>query len=89
MKSVNLLKKWFSQTDLLNDYLVGTSNLGYINDMLLIDWIKHFNRHICGDIIGVYRLLIFDGFDLYYTKDFLDYCIEVKLIPFSLLPYLS
>ena len=33
--------------------------------------------------------MIFDGFDLYMMKNFLDYYTEAKIIPFSLPPYSS
>ena len=89
MKGVTILKKWFSQTNMLNGYLLRTSNSGYTNDMLSIDWIKYFNYCTRGRTLGVWRLLIFDGFDSHMTKNFLDYYIEAKIILFSLPPYLS
>ena len=84
IKGVNLLEKWFSHTDVPDNYLLGTSDSGYTNDMLSIDWIKHFDRCTRGRTMGVYRLLIFDGFDSHLTKNFLDFCKDANIIPFSL-----
>ena len=89
MKGITILKKWFSQTNILNNYLLGTSNLDYTNNILSIDWIKHFNYCTRGCTLGVWRLLIFDGFNSHMTKNFLDYRTKTKIILFSLPSYLS
>ena len=74
---------------LLNNYLLRTSDLDYTNNMLLIDWLKHFNLKTAHRQISVYRLFIFDGFGSYLTKKFIEYYNTNKIISFSLLTYLS
>ena len=89
MKGVNHLEKWYTQTSLPDNYLIGTSDSGYINDTLSIEWIKHFDRCMRGRTRGAWRLLIFHGYRSHCTKEFIDYCDNVKIVPFSLPPYSS
>ena len=84
LKDINHLEKWYIQISLPDNYLIGTSNSGYTNDTLFIEWIKHFDRHTRGHTRGVWRLLIFDGYSSYLTKEFIDYCDTAKIMPFSL-----
>ena len=84
LKGMNILEKWITKTDLPDNYLFGTSDSGYTNDMLSIDWTKHFDHCTRSRTKGVYRLLIFDGFNSHCTKEFLDFCKKVKIIPFTL-----
>ena len=44
IKGVSYLEKWYTQISLPDNYLIRTSDSGYINDILFIKWIKHFNR---------------------------------------------
>ena len=37
IKGVNILEKWFLNTDLPDNYLIEISDSGYTNDMLSID----------------------------------------------------
>ena len=83
------LQQWYTTTALPDDYLIGTSPSGYLNDTLLIKWLKHFDKWSVKQQRGAYRLLIFDGYGLHLTKEFLDYCDDHKIILFSLLPYTS
>jgi len=83
------LQQWYTTTALPDDYLIGTSPSGYLNDTLLIEWLKHFNKWSAKRQRGAYRLLIFNGYGLYLMKEFLDYCDDHKIILFSLLPYIS
>ena len=89
MKGVKHLEKWYTQTSLPNNYLIGTSDSGYINDTLSIEWIKHFDRCTRGRTLGAWRLLIFDGYGSHCTKEFIDYCDDNKIVPFSLPPHSS
>ena len=89
MKRVNHLKKWYTHTSVPGDYLIKTSDSGYTNDTLSIKWIKYFDRCTRGRTYGAWRLLIFDGYGSHYIKEFIDFCDENKIIPFSLPPHSS
>ena len=67
--------------------LYGTSESGYSNDLLALDWLKHFNKWSAARQQGVYRLLLFDGHESHRTYEFLSYCDENRIIPFSLPPH--
>ena len=72
-----------------DDYLIGISELGYINDTLFIEWIKHFDHCTRDHTFGAWRLLIFDGYGSHCIKEFIDYCDDNKIVPFSLSPHSS
>ena len=44
LAGVNILEKW-SQNDLSEDILIATSETGYSNDDLAIEWLQHFKIH--------------------------------------------
>lgn len=68
------LEKWYTHTNIPGDYTVAVSDSGYNNDELSIEYIKTFNNFTSRRQIGVWRLLIFDGFGSYSTKEVIDYC---------------
>ena len=55
-----LMEDWFMGTDLDNDYFVGTSNTGYSNDQLSMEWIQHFHRQTVQRIQGLKQLQLFE-----------------------------
>ena len=89
LKGVNHLHQWYTNTDIPNQYLIGTSDFGYTNNILSIEWIKHFNFFTAARQQDQYRLLIFDGYDSHLTKEFIDYCDLMNIILFTLPPHLS
>jgi hypothetical protein len=70
---------------------------GFINDILAIDWLEHFELHTRpgtktrkGVIHnGEWRMLILDGHGSHLTIEFMDYCWDNKIIPFLLPPHLT
>lgn len=67
--------------------LYGTSESGYSNDQLALHWLRHFDHWTAKRQQGVYRLLLFDGHESHRTYEFLSYCDEKKIIPFTLPPH--
>jgi hypothetical protein len=39
--------------------------------------------------VGVYQLLILDGYESYLNQDFKDYCFKQKILTLYILPHLS
>jgi hypothetical protein len=65
--------QWYTTTNIPSIYAIGLSESGYPNDELALEYIKHFDRFIRWSILGVYRLLICDGFRSHHTKEFIEY----------------
>lgn len=76
-------------TDLPDGYLVARSGSGYTNDELSLEWARHFVRESKKYCKGVYRLLIFDGFDSHCTQEFLEVLEDHNVIPYRLPPHTS
>ncbi|KAE8238179.1 hypothetical protein A4X03_0g8919 [Tilletia caries] len=79
----------WSNNDLSDDTLLAVSANGYTDDILALRWIKHFNELTLKITKGNKRLLIFDGHGSHCTKQFLEYCEQSNIIPFSLPPHSS
>jgi hypothetical protein len=83
------LYQWYANTNLPDNYLVGMSKSSYSNDTLSIDWLHHFDNWSGQRQQDVWRLLIFDRYGSHLTKEFIEYCDDKKIIPFSLPPHTS
>ncbi|EMD61768.1 hypothetical protein COCSADRAFT_95765 [Bipolaris sorokiniana ND90Pr] len=81
------LERYF--TDLPDNYLIAYSDSGYTNDQLSYEWVKHFVQQSQKHTQGVYRLLLFDGFDSHCTQEFLEVLEDHKVIAYRLPPYTS
>lgn len=62
-----MLHKWCQLNDLDGDKLIGTSETGYLNDGLAIDWLHHFIHHTKNRRAGAWILLVIDGFGWHST----------------------
>ena len=80
---------WYTTTKIRGDYLMASSETGYTNDDLTVKRLAHFQRLSAKRQEGVSRLLLLDGFGSHYTKEFLDYCDQHKIIVFCLPPHSS
>jgi DDE superfamily endonuclease len=74
-------------TDLPDQYCIATSDTGYVNDEICLNWVKHWEKESRTMQQGVWRLLLFDGFDSHLTKEFLDVLELNKIIPYRLIPH--
>jgi hypothetical protein len=81
------LERYF--TDLPDNYLVAYSTSGYTNDELSLEWAKHFVRESQKYLNGIYRLLLFDGFDSHCTQELLEVLEDHKVIAYRLPPHTS
>ncbi|KAM5527913.1 transposase [Fusarium oxysporum f. sp. phaseoli] len=71
---------WYRECKLLGDWVIATSQNGWINNQLDLDWLKHFDRSTTNRSTGPYRLLILDGHESPHSADFERYCEEYKII---------
>jgi hypothetical protein len=65
------------------------SKNGWTNNALGLKWLKYFDAHTKTRKVGVYRLLILDGYESYLNQDFKDYYLENKILTLCMLPHLS
>ena len=80
-------EQWFTTTGIDDDTLLAVSDTGYSNDILSLEWLKHFERLSAQRQHGLYRLLLLDRYGSHCTKEFLDFCDNHGIIPFCLPPH--
>lgn len=79
--------RWFENLE--DEDIIGVSESGYNNDILMYEYIQHFNRQSEYRRKGAWRMLIFDGYGSHITKDVIDYCKWHKIVLFCLPPHTS
>ena len=82
LTGTNILAPWFVN-DLHSNIAVTTSETGFNNDWISLQWIKHFETFSRRGQRGKWRLLIMDGFGSHDTFEFLEYCEYHNIIPFT------
>lgn len=87
LRGKHTLHKWAIHNDLSDEISLSTSDSGYSNDRLAIDWLKHFEKHSARGQVGLYRLLIMDGYGSHLTYEFWSLAKEHNIILFRLPPY--
>ena len=43
---------WYTRTNLPGNYLIAISETGYSNDILSLEWIKHFDNYSAKKCLG-------------------------------------
>ncbi|KAJ0129784.1 Early endosome antigen 1 [Fusarium oxysporum f. sp. albedinis] len=74
------LANWYRECDLPGDWVIATSQNGWTNNKLGLEWLKHFDHSTTNRSTGPYRLLILDGHESHHSADFERYCKENKII---------
>ena len=87
LQGKHTLHKWTLYNNLSNETSLSTSDSGYSNDNLAMDWLRHFEKHSAKEQVGLYRLLILDGYGSHLTYEFWSYAKEHKIILFHLPPH--
>ncbi len=64
-----------------------TSPTGYSNDELAFKWLQHFEKNSRKTQIGVWRLLILDGYRSHLTYEFYKYAQKHKIELIALPPH--
>ena len=70
--------------DLDGETLIGTSETGYSNDDLAMDWLRYFIEHTRTKRRGAWLLLVIDGFGSHLTIPFLKLATENQIVLFHL-----
>ena len=87
LQGKHTLHKWALHNDPSDETSLATSDSGYSNDGLAMDWLRHFDKHSAKWQVGLYRLLIMDGYGSHLTYEFWSYAKEHKIILFRLPPH--
>jgi hypothetical protein len=74
------LANWYRESNLPADWVIATSQNGWTNNELGLEWLKHFDRSTTKRSNARYRLLILDGHESHHSTDFEKYCKENKII---------
>ncbi|KAG7001283.1 hypothetical protein FocnCong_v013165 [Fusarium oxysporum f. sp. conglutinans] len=83
------LANWYRESNLPGDWAIATSQNGWTDNEIGLEWLKHFNRCTSNRSVGSYRLLILDGHKSHHSVDFERYCEEHKIITLCMPPYSS
>ena len=82
-----VLEKWCLENALSNDTAITTSETGYFNDEIAMDWLRHFDTHINARRKGAWRMLVMDGYGSHMTTEFLDYAEAHNIRLFTFPPH--
>ncbi|KAJ3455087.1 hypothetical protein MRS44_013687 [Fusarium solani] len=74
------LASWYQGSNLPGDWAIATTQNGWTDNNIGLEWLKHFDRHIKARTNGRYRLLILDGHESHHSTDFEKYCEENNII---------
>jgi hypothetical protein len=83
------LANWYRHSNLPGDWAIATTQNGWTDNEIGLEWLKHFNRCTSNRSIGSYRLLILDGHESHHSVDFERYCEENKIITLCMPPHSS
>ena len=78
------MTQWYTVEELHGQTILQTATTGYSNDEISLGWLAHFNEHSAKTSLGVKRLLVLDGHGSHHTKQFIQYCDDNSIIPFSM-----
>ena len=83
ISGAHVLHKW-SENNLDGDTLFTTSESGYSNDDIALDWLDHFIAHTARRRRGAWLLLIIDGFGSHMTIPFFEKAEANQILLFRL-----
>ncbi len=87
LQGKHTLHKWALHNNLSDETFLATSDSRYSNDGLAMDWLRHFNKHNGKCQVGLYRLLIMDGYGSHLTYEFWSCAKKHNIILFCLSPH--
>jgi DDE superfamily endonuclease/helix-turn-helix, Psq domain/Tc5 transposase DNA-binding domain len=86
-KAVYQQSSWFQQLD-TQSAKIATSSKGWTDNHLGLLWLQqHFEVETAKRQLGEYRLLILDGHESHCTLEFIEFCVEKKIILLVLPPH--
>lgn len=88
IKGVHLMERWFDER-IPDGAAITTSDSGYVNDQLAVEFINHLIYNIRHRRRGEWVPLLLDGYDSHCTKPFVDTSDANKIILLCLPPHTS
>lgn len=82
-------QRWYSQSTVPGNYMIGCTTSGYTNDELNLDWIKHFVYWSSRQQKHKYRALFIDGHKTHMTEEFLGVYSMNDVLPLVFPPHLT
>jgi hypothetical protein len=76
-----ILENWFQYLT-EDEWKVTITDTGFSNDEIAFEWLQYFNQHTKEQAGNEWRLLIMDNHNAHLTREFLDYCLKYKIVPF-------
>src|SRR6478735_6265262 len=83
------LANWYRESNLPGDWATATSQNGWTDNEIGLEWLKHFDRCTSKRSNSRYRLLILDGHESHHSVVFERYCKENKIITLCMPPHSS
>jgi hypothetical protein len=83
------LRNWYEGSSLPADWAIATTQNGWTNNEIGLEWLKHFDKHTINRSVSQYRLLILDSYESHRSADFKAYCKEKKIITLYMPAYAS
>jgi hypothetical protein len=74
------ISAWYKAASIPRNWKLSVSENGWTNNILGLEWLKHFNAYTKAQQVGAYRLLILDGHESHLNQNFKDYCLENKIL---------
>ena len=77
---------WYQHLDpeVVGDYKFVYTSSGWTNQVLGLEWIKHFDVHTVKQAKGGYRLLIVDDHNSHINIEFIEFCLASNIIAYCL-----
>jgi hypothetical protein len=74
------ISAWYEEAHIPYEWKLSVSENGWTNNVLGLEWLKHFDEHTKERQVGAYRLLILDGHESHLNQGFKDYCLARKIL---------
>lgn len=74
------LANWYTENNLLADWMIIATDNGWTTNEVGLDWIKHFDKHTASLTQDTHRLLILDGHEGHHSTIFELYCKEHNIV---------
>uniref|UniRef100_A0A093V606 Tigger transposable element-derived protein 1 n=1 Tax=Talaromyces marneffei PM1 TaxID=1077442 RepID=A0A093V606_TALMA len=76
-----ILESWFQYLT-EDEWKVTITESGFSNNEIAYEWLQHFDQHTREQAGNNWRLLTMDSHTAHLTREFMDYCLEHKIVPF-------
>lgn len=85
---VQIPRRWI-ENSLDGEVILTTSPKGYMNDIIALEWLQHFEKHTRPEDPAEVRVLLMDGCDSHYTSEFVGFARQNNIELFPVPPHLT